>query len=1187
MPLSDCKVPGDNLAIHRFREVSQRVQPPSPVRRGSKMKMFWRSLSFLLTVICISGAVASAQIESGAIAGIVTDQSSAVIPNASVTITNLNTNAERKTHTSSAGVFNVTGLAPSTYQVTVSSGSFKPFTAKVEVTVASHATVDAKLSVATETIDVQVVAEGGTQVNTQTQELSQEINTQEVTQLPSLTRNAYDFIAIAGNVSGGDSAQGKSQNDTSYGVGYSINGQRSSGTEILLDGVENIELFGDTVGLQVPVDAVGQYRILTSNYQPEFGRAAGGVVNVVTASGTNKFHGTGWEFNRLSAYTANTFANDAANADAGSVVAPKGTYTRNEFGFVVTGPAIKNRVFFTGSTEWLRVRSSANIISVMPTSNLLANTAANTQAFFNAYGANKATFIKTYEFSDLTSTNPTGPLSKISGPLFGETVFSAPTDAGGGSPQNTYNVVGRVDWNISDKTQAYGRYVLYHEQLFSGADFNSPYSQYDVGEIDNNNAILGNITHEFSSSLLANLKASYSRINISNNYDKSLQNVPTLFVATNATIGGNYIQLPGFYDTNPGNGGLPYGGPQNVIQINPDLSWTKGRHSLKFGAQLIYIQSNRGYGAYAQAGEQLGGNEKTGLDNLVTGNVYSFKVAVDPKGATPCSKDYITGALTKTAGCEVTLPASSPSFARSDRFRDWAVYAQDAYTIDPRLTVNYGVRYEYFGVQHNSIPGLDSNFYYANNTASAANIRNGSVLTVPNGPIGSLWNPTYGAVSPRIGLAYDLFGNGRTSLRAGYGISYERNFGNVTFNVIQNPPNYATVVVNNVPVTNNNLGPLSGSSGSVALPPSSLRHVDQNIKTSQTQFWSAAIEHQVFANSVLGLEYSAARGTHLYDIKDTNGAGLGNLLLGDAGGSSGQLSRLNSHFTGINTRGSQGDSYYESLNVHFQSSNIAATGLGVTANYTFGHSLDDLSSTFSSTNNAFSLGYTEPFNPGFDHGNSDFDIRQRLTIAPIYVLPYFKGQHGLKGETLGGWQVTGIYTVRTGVPFTFFDSTNVNGGGDFSNVPRYAPSTAVSKKKYTGPSGAGSYLGGGEYLFGNLPAGTPISNPALGGISDFGPFPSNTLGRNAFTGPGAWNLDAAVSKRFPIKEGVNLEFRAEGYDLTNHHNFYQLMVNNDQGNYIDDNGSPLAPQILGKKGGVNGGASDERRFGQFALKLNF
>jgi hypothetical protein len=1142
------------------------------------------TMSIGLAAVTFAPQAAQAQADSGQISGTVTDQSGAIVPGAVVAVKNLGTNAERTTHTTANGTFTVTSLAPATYLVTVNSGSFKPFTAKVEVTVSAHATLEAKLSVATATTEVQVVAEGGAQVNTQTQELSQEISSEAVTQLPSLTRNPYDFVAIAGNVSGGDSSQGKSQNSSSYGVGYSINGQRSSGTEILLDGVENIELFGDGIGLQVPVDAVGQYRILTSNYEPEYGRAAGGVVNVVTASGTNKFHGTAWEFNRLSAYTANTVAN--AQSDV-----PKGTYTRNQFGFVSTGAVVKNKLFYTGSMEFLRVRSAANIISVVPTPNLLSHSAANTQAFFTQYGANTFKFLKTYAFSDLVAekdaVNPSGALSAVPGPLFGAVAFSAPTDAGGSNPQNTYNILGRVDWNVSDKTQVYGRYVLYHELLFSGADFNSPYSQYNVGETDNNNAILGNLTHEFSSALLFNLKTSYSRINIGQSYNASLQNSPTLYAASNATIGGNYLQFPGFYDTNPADGGLPYGGPQNVIQINPDMSWAKGKHSMKAGAQVIYIQSNRGYGAYAQAGEQLGGNESKGLDSLVTGSVYSFKVAVDPKGATPCSKNYITGALALTAGCQVTLPASSPSFARSDRFRDWGIYAQDAWTLTPRMTFNYGVRYEYFGVQHNSRPQLDSNFYYANNTFSPANIRNGAVDTVPNSPIGELWKPTYGAVSPRIGLAYDLFGNGKTSLRAGYGISYERNFGNVTFNVIQNPPNYATVVETNVQITNSNLGPLAGSTGSVALPPSSLRNVDQNIKTAQTQFWSGAIEHQVLRNSVLGLEYSGARGIHLYDIKDTNGVGLGNLLMGDPVGSAGQLSRLNSQYTGINNRGSQGDSYYSALNVHFQSTNLLSSGLGITANYTLGHSLDDLSSTFSSSNNAFSVGYTEPFNPGFDHGNSDFDIRQRMTVAPIYVLPYFKNQRGLKGEALGGWQITGIFTARTGVPFTFFDSTNVNGGGDFENVPRYAPSSAVKTRSYKGPSGANSNLGGATYLFGTLPAGIPISNPALAGISDFGPFPSATLARNSFVGPGAWNIDASASKKFPITEGINLEFRAEGYDITNHHNYYQLMVSNDQANFTDAKGNPLAPQILGRKGGVNGGASDERRFGQFAVKVNF
>jgi hypothetical protein len=1158
------------------------------------------TLSIGLAAVTLAPQVAQAQVESGQISGIVSDQSGAIIPDASVVIKNLGTSAERSTVTSKTGAYLLQNLSPALYQITVNSGSFKPFTAKVQVTVASHITVDVKLSVATATTEIQVVGEGGDQVNTQSAELSQEISPLEVKELPSLTRNPYDFVAIAGNVSGGDSSQGKSQNSSSYGVGYSINGQRSSGTEILLDGVENMELFGDSVGFQVPVDAVGEYRILTSNYAPEFGRAAGGVLNVVTATGTNKFHGSGWDFNRLSAYTANT----VANAQSGVA---KGTYTRNMFGYVVSGPIVKDKLFFTSSTEWLRVRSSANLISVVPTANLLANSARATQDYFKAYGSQTFNYLKTYDFASMVAegdaVNPAGALSNVAGPLFGAVAFSAPTDAGGGGPQNTYNLLGRVDWNPTDKTQVYARYVLNHILDFTGSDYNSPYSQYNVGDTQDNNAILANLTHLFSSTLVVNAKVSFSRINIQDNYNTALQQVPTLFTASNSTIGGNNIQLPGFYDENPANGGLPYGGPQNVIQFNPDLSWTKGKHSFKFGGQVVYIQSNRAYGAYAQASEQLGDNEGDGLDGLVTGTLDQFSVAVDPKGATPCSKNYITGLLAQTASCSVTLPASSPSFARSDRFRDWGVYAQDAWSLSPKLTFNYGLRYEYFGVQHNHNPNLDSNFYFANNTFSAANVRNGQVLTTPNSPTGSLWKPSYYNYSPRIGFAYDVSGNGRTSVRVGYGVSYERNFGNVTFNVIQNPPNYAVVKQFGVPITNSNFGPLSAAGGSVALPPSSLRNVDQNIKTAQTHFWSASLEHQILHNSVLALEYSGARGIHLYDIKDINGVGSGNLYLSDPGSSLGELSRLNSHFTGINNRGSEGDSYYEAVNVRFQTTNFASSGVSLTANYTYGHSLDDLSSTFSATNNAFSLGYTEPFNPGFDHGSSDFDIRQRFSVSPIYSVPYFKNAHGLKGEVLANWQVTTIFTARTGVPFTFFDSSNVNLLGDFSNVPRYAPSSHVSKRLYKGPASGSSALGGGEYRFGSLPSGSVVSNPALQGctttvydlngcststgISDWGPFPTNTLGRNAFTGPGAWNMDSSLSKKFPIAEGFALEFRAEGFDVMNHHNFYQFMVANDQANWLNSDGTPSTPLVLGKKGGVNGGANDERRFGQFALKLIF
>jgi hypothetical protein len=401
--------------------------------------------------------------------------------------------------------------------------------------------------------------------------------------------------------------------------------------------------------------------------------------------------------------------------------------------------------------------------------------------------------------------------------------------------------------------------------------------------------------------------------------------------------------------------------------------------------QLFYIQNNRSYGAYAQGVEQLGQDTPTGLDNLITGVLYQFQVAVDPKGALPC----IAGV--KTPACTISLPVSAPNFARSNRFHDWALYAQDSWRATSRLTLNYGIRYEYYGVQHNANPNLDSNFYYSNDAGIFTRIRNGQVFTTPKSPIHALWEPSYGNVSPRVGFAYDLFGNGTTSVRGGYGLAYERNFGRITFNVIQNPPNYGVLQVLNTPVTIENMGPLGGSSGTVAMPRTSLRSVDEHIGTAQTQFWSLAVERQVHANTVASMEYSGARGLHLYDIRDINGLGLGNVFLGDPvstnasnpclpnewqKNSSGflkacTLTRLNPQYASINHRGSQGDSYYQALNLHLQSSNFLGSSLSFVANYTLAHSIDDLSTAFSESNNTINTGYTQPFNPGYDRGNSD------------------------------------------------------------------------------------------------------------------------------------------------------------------------------------------------------------------------
>jgi outer membrane receptor protein involved in Fe transport len=1172
----------------------------------SRFSSFGRHLFAVLLVVFLIGIQSPAafgQIEAGTISGTVRDSSGAVVAGASVTAKNVATSAERTVQAGENGQFIIPGLSPGTYDVTVTSSGFAPFKARVEASVGGRTTVDAQLTISGQVTTVEVVAAESATVNTETQEISEVISPAQIAQLPSLNRNVYDFVGTAGNVSSGDRMGSASDQTTgTRGVGYVINGQRSSGSEILLDGAENVDLFTATVGQAVSPDVVQEYRIVTNNFEAQYGRASGGVVNVITKSGTNSFHGSAWEFNRTSAYTANTFDNDSNGV-------PKGHYVRNQFGYGVGGPIVKDKLFFFQSTEFTRVRSSASSLSLVPTPQLQALTAPNVQAYFNKYGANNFTFTSTLaKTTDQQTGKPkvgttlgtlNGPFAGVPDgtPVFGLVNFSVPQDAGGGSPQNTHNIFGRLDYVMSNKTQMYLRVNWTDEVDFSGSQFGGPYPQYKVGSEEYGKAFLVNVSHSFTPTVLSSTKLSFNRVANSNSFNTALQNTPTLFLFNSATLGGHAVQLPGFYDNQTGTGGLPYGGPENAIQGNEDLSWVRGRHTMRFGGQMNYQQMNRGYGAYAQAVEKLGNGAADGLDNFINGNLVLFQAAINPQGHFPCSRDA-SGAIVQTPACTLTLPVGSPTFARSYRYRDFAIYAQDSWKITPRLTLNYGLRYEYFGVQHNGDPKLDSNLYYGTGTNLFERLRNAQMMLAPNSPIGKLWNPRYGDVGPRVGFAYALTRDGKTSIRGGYGISYERNFGNVTFNMIQNPPNYASVQLtgaNAGKVTVDNLGPFVGAAGlQVPLPPSSPRHVDQNIKTAQTQMWSLSAERELAKNTILSVDYNGAHGVHLYDISNYNMLGGAQAYLGDPLTCPACFTRVNQQWSSINTRGSNGVSHYNSMNVRLLSQNFKHTGLMLVANYTYAHSLDNLSSTFSesasASNGVGNLGYLDPRNPRLDYGNSDFDIRHRLVFSAIWQEPFFRSGRGWQRQVLGGWSLIPVFSARTGVPFSIMDSTNTLAGnsGVPSGIPRYTPNGTITSMSASGSTPSGNP---NEFNLLTLPGADSTCNAAwLGCIETFGPFPANMTARNAFRGPGAWNADFALGKTFQVTERVSMEFRAEMFDIFNHHNIY---VNG----YVNDaTGSGSTFTVTGKKGGlgslagssiVTGNPSDERRFGQFALRVTF
>jgi len=1195
---------------------------------------FLTVLSTIIFALLFAGQLTSyGQVDTGSIAGVVRDPSGSVLPGATVTATNVATAAARTVQSGADGTYLVANLPPAIYDIRVSATGFQAFIGRTEVTVGGHTTLEVKMSLSAQTETVEVVGEGGSTVNTQTQELSQLVDTTQMSQLPSLTRNPYDFVALSGNVSNGDlTSDGGSPNPTTTvgqsltarGVGFSINGQRESGTEVLLDGVENVGVFVDSAGQPVPVDSIQEFSIITNNFDSQYGRASGGVVNVDSKAGTNTIHGSAFEFNRLSAYTANTYGNVANDV-------PKGIYTRNQFGYNIGGPIMKNKLFAFFSQEFTRVRSSSNQTEEVFDPSFISLLPANSQAYFTKFGTGvlpaSGTVITAGQlaanssfgqaFPLLHGTTPISPSQKV----FDVVNFTSPFDAGGGLPQNTNDLLGRVDYNVTDKTQLFFRFARYNESDFGGAVFYSPYPQYNVGATNFDNSGLLSVSHVFSSSLISSTKISATRFRSVDSYNTALTNTPNLYLSTNSyaqqtdPVTGNVIQLPGLSNTAEGSGGLPYGGPQNDLQIFQDITWSKGRHTLHFGGQFTYIQLNVAYGAYNQANEVLGDSLGPALNSLVdaggvmSGGAYAspvlqFQARVNPGGVLPCATD-IYGNEIVTAACTVTPPLSSANPARSYRYKDWAVYAGDSFKLTPRLTINYALRYEHYGVQHNNHQNLDSN-YYDGPGSFPQDVADGGVQVTTKSSVGQFWAPRWGTAAPRVGFAYDVFGDGRTALRGGFGISYERNFGNVTYNASFNPPasavlsdvctaNASDVITNcGIFVTNNDLGPLGLPGPSSPLTPVELRDDDAHINVAQTQFWSLAIQRQITPSTILELSYSGAHGVHLYDLNNINLLGAGQAYLGQplvtnancpysnpTTGASECYTRLNSAYTNINDRGSNGESAYDALNVKFQSQNLYHTGLTLIANYTWSHSLDDLSSTFSESTTQDSLGYTNYLKPTLDWGSSDFDVRHRVVISPIWQTPWFKSGHSVESEVLGGWTVSSIFTARTGIPFSVYDESYLL---NYYVIPRLTPATPITQTH------TGTPVNIGPNLFTALnvppPANLGPFNPTLG-ISDFGPFPKGMSGRNLFRGPGAWNDDLAIAKAFKLTERFSMEFRAEGFNVFNHHNFYVNAASSDYYTAPTTTGIQIQEQKGGLGSSALGGNKDERRFGQFSLRLLF
>jgi hypothetical protein len=1150
-------------------------------RKISAMYPFTCVLSIFLLLGILFSAATRAQVAGGTLSGTISDPSGRAVPNAKLVITNVATGVDKVVTTNVDGFYTAVNLLPGDYQVVISAGGFNSERKMgITMTVGAQQTLDAVLRVGTVTNTVQVTTEAPA-IQVTTSDISATVNATTVRELPLNGRSWTDLAALQPGVDTIQTqpsfATGSDRGNRGFGQQLTISGARPQQNNYRLDGVSLNDYAngapGSVLGGNLGVDAIQEFSVLTSNYSAEYGKTSGGVVNAITRSGTNSFHGSAYEFLRNSALDAKNFFEAADTA--------KAPFKRNQFGGAIGGPIFKNKTFFFADYEGIRqAKGIANVDFVPSPAARQGNLhCSSTDAQTGAHGC-------------VSVGNPyTVPVdSSVQKYL---ALYPVPTCAGADVCQFIFNgnqiinenfVTTRIDHKFSDKDSLFGTY-LYDRTPYSSPD---SFGNVGLGTLSARQIVAVEETHSFAPSFVNAVRFGYNHERVDNDASVKAINPAAADTSLAAFAGRDaaVVNVTGVLTSMSGGvGGLPtYLYRWNAFQGYDDAFFNRGTHTIKFGFAF----------------ERM---------------LMQATALTDPNGIWFFSDlpSFLTNSPTKFQG-----GVASTLTPRNFRQSIFGGYVQDDWRTKPNLTLNLGLRYEMTTVPTETQGKLVN----LRNIADALPVC-GTVVPGACSGTGSLFssNPTLHNFEPRLGFAWDPLRNGKMAVRGGAGL----------FDVLPLPYQFILLETQAFPffqytslkVGGSNPVPLTFPlvpAADIAGNKTRSTYIESSPHRNYVMQWNLNVQYQLSSSLAAMVAYVGSRGVHQpfrvdeadLIIPTKTSAGYlwpqvdngGNLVSGPNVGN--PPNTINPNYGSIRGMFYQGRSYFNALET--QLAKRMSHGFQMQGTFTWGRSIDTSSATVAGDAFGNSISSLNWFDMRLTRGPSDFNVNRTLVINGTWEIPTAKSFSGPARWIFDGWELGTIFTVSDGVPFTptwgtGSDPANTLSSDDFAYPNRLGgPGCAT----LTNPGNPGNYVKtqcftiptAPDMNFWNQncdqqpPSAQPSSGPAVSV-----PFPQcfnlrGNAGRNILTGPGVTSLDFSVFKNNHIRrisENFNVQFRMEIFNILNHPNFAPPGPGDGNTDIFDPTGASLAPSPTNPGGtaGVLVRTTVPERQIQFALKFIF